>query len=163
MTEMTDGLRKLGAWLVDKDLDMSPDIPDGTVDPRDAADTIEALERRCAYLAGLSCAHESTIESRDRRVEALQHRCEELERANETLGAQLLETERCLTESDRTGKERIAALEAALRDIRSVADEAAGDTDPPGDPEDWRHEQPICWIAYRTNQALTSAGEDDNG
>ncbi len=90
VSDMPTQLRKLGAWLLENDLDMK--APDGTCDPRDAADTIEALQQRC----------------------------EDREQAANQLGQQLHETELALQDSDGAAKaaqERIAALEGALEQI----------------------------------------------
>jgi predicted kinase len=61
---MTDIIQRLREWPCNKAGEL------GLM--REAADTIESLQQRCAELAGKTCALDSTIELRDRRIAALE-------------------------------------------------------------------------------------------
>jgi len=56
MSELSDGLRRLSAWMKDRDLDMQ--APKGIDDPEDAADALDANEREIALLKRREYAYE---------------------------------------------------------------------------------------------------------
>ena len=103
MSDMPTQLRKLGAWLLENDLDMK--APDDTCDPREAADTIEALQQRCEALERKIRVHEGSNRARMDRIAALEGSCG-LHHANYKAALKMIGAK----------EDRIDALEGALTD-----------------------------------------------